>query len=233
MTKTKLRKSEPIVIGKLLPSVIAGLKSKSPDIGEEAHVVTATEKLNSFSMDLIRQVPSRFRPFINEPVQDQDIARLKAGDIVTILGDVGVGKTTLAFRLAYRYLLTIFSERGLDKSKIKFQLKTSDEFIFEMRSAYGRDAAEDTRNIYRRGNLIFLDDLFSTMITDSVHEEILHLINYRSAWMGPMIITTNKTLNELANIDARIPSRLKAGVVIGLDGSDKRLQKPKGETIFF
>ncbi len=224
MTET-IRKSEPTVIGKLIPKVLADIKAED-SYGGMADDVTG--KLKGFGMDIVKQIPSRFRPFINEPVEDRDIERLKAGDILTILGDVGVGKTTLAYKLAHRYLLTIFAERGLDKSKIKFQIKTADEFIFEMRTAYGRDAAEATRNVYRRTNLILIDDLFSTMITDSVHEEILHLINYRSAWLGPMIITTNKSLNELAEIDARIPSRLKGGAVIQLTGPDKRLQEPRG-----
>lgn len=186
------------------------------------------EKYDNFKHKLSAQIPRRFLPFLDEPGDPEYLMKLLEGEIITILGPVGAGKTTLAYRLAFQYLLVRFIYEGYEGERIKSKIKTADEFIFEMRSAYGNNRAESVRDSYCQSSIVVLDDLFSTMITDSVHEEILHLINYRSSWLAPMIVTTNKTLNELAEIDARIPSRLKGGIVLELEGPDKRLQEPKG-----
>jgi len=217
----------PIPISLLLPAALEELKKNcSERDGELDEYIDA--KIGAFSLEILNQIPTRFRKYAAEPVPADDLARLKSGDILTILGPVGVGKTALGYRISYSYLLNLFAERRLGKQKTDFMMTTGEEFIFEMRRSYGLDRAEETRKNYRRRSLLFFDDLFSTMITDSTHEEILHLINYRSAWLAPMIITTNKSLNELKEIDARIPSRLKGGHVVYLDGQDKRLKPPQG-----
>ncbi len=185
------------------------------------------EKFGNFKHKLSAQIPRRFLPFLDEELDLEYLMKLFDGEIITILGPVGAGKTTLAYRLAFQYLLILFIDKGYESERIKSKIKTADEFIFEMRSSYGNNRADEVRDSYCQSSIVMLDDLFSTMITDSVHEEVLHLINYRSSWLSPMVVTTNKTLNELAEIDARIPSRLKGGIVLELEGPDKRLQKPK------
>ena len=186
------------------------------------------EKFKDYKDKLSEKIPRRFLEFVDDDVDPKYLIKLHGGEIITILGPVGAGKTTLAYQLAFQFLLMLFIEKGYDNTDVRLKIKMSDEFIFEMRSAYSNNQADGIRDSYCRASIVMLDDLFSTMITDAVHAEILHLIDYRSSWVLPTIFTTNKTLNELAEIDARIPSRLKGGSVIELGGPDKRLQEPKG-----
>jgi DNA replication protein DnaC len=190
---------------------------------EPARAEDLKGRIDVYRKTVLADIPRRYRPFMDEPIQETDLEMLSRGNILTVLGDVGVGKTVFAFRLAFCFILKTFIERGLDYKKVRYNLATADDYIFKMREAYESNDAGYLREEFKKSSILLLDDLFASMITDSVHSEILNLIDYRSAWLGPTIITTNKGLNDLKAIDARIPSRLVAGHVIKFDGADKRL----------
>jgi len=226
MNRPKMLIPKPISL--ILPAAIKKMeKSFEEDTEKDTSREAAdwyVEKLEAFKSDVIKKIPLRFRPFLNKTHEKEDLEELASGEIITILGPVGVGKTAEAFSMAYQYLINLHKRRDQEENKnpITYLIKTSDDFIFEIRAAYSDYKPQKVRKQYERVNLLVLDDLFAGKITDSVHEEILHLINYRSAWMLPTIITTNKSLNDLKGIDARIPSRLSGGHVFELDGPDRR-----------
>lgn len=68
---------------------------------------------------------------------------------------------------------------------------------------------------------LFLDDLGTRTPTEPMYQALFDLMEWRKN--KPICVTTNKTIPELAEMfDDRIVSRLAAGTVVLLAGSDRR-----------
>jgi hypothetical protein len=71
---------------------------------------------------------------------------------------------------------------------------------------------------------VALDDL-GARLTPAALSAAYELIDYRIAHRLPLIVTTNLTLADLAKLDARLASRLASGVVLVLEGQDRRITR--------
>lgn len=78
----------------------------------------------------------------------------------------------------------------------------------------------------QQANAVFLDDLGIRKPTESMHQSLFDLMEWRSPEPEkprPLIITSNKTPEEIGVLyDDRILSRFDAGTVLELTGSDQR-----------
>lgn len=70
---------------------------------------------------------------------------------------------------------------------------------------------------------VFLDDLGTRKPTESTYQALFDLLEWRKG--RPLIITSNKTLRELAGLyDDRIADRIAAGTVVKFAGPSRRLK---------
>lgn len=118
---------------------------------------------------------------------------------ILFLGQVGSGKTHLAMALTnnllkqgknvlyidYRSFISKLKQNMLDKEEYKKMLTEAKEV-----------------------EILFIDDFFKGKITESDLNIIFELINFRYLANLQMIITTEKTLEELQDIDEAITSRI-------------------------
>lgn len=71
--------------------------------------------------------------------------------------------------------------------------------------------------------LLILDDLGKKSRTDYISDQYVALITLRYRQNLPTLITSNKSMSELATyLDPSIPSRLQQGIVIEMNGKDRR-----------
>lgn len=168
-------------------------------------------------------IPARYHG-VTASVKVPQQAENWAGDpwAVTILGPAGTGKTWIAVRL-----LIELANRGdgRDPHLVRprfFDVATAMEAI---KSEFGTNQNGDTLEAMMRCRLLVMDDLGAQRETDFTKDQVSVVLRSRYNDMLPTIITSNAAnLGELG--DQRIASRLSDGLVITLNGKDRRGRKP-------
>ena len=131
-------------------------------------------------------------------------------------GQVGTGKT--------------FSTWGLVRHWVANDLGGPPSFVRvgDLLDSIGRSRFADTDPVapYASADLLVLDDLAAGSATEFERAALLRLVDSRvNSWL-PTIITSNLAPGALAAaVDDRLASRLASGVVVRVDGPDRRIKK--------
>jgi DNA replication protein DnaC len=128
---------------------------------------------------------------------------------VYLTGDVGRGKTGLAavlYRIAKRPIW-----------------RRADSFLLDLSMGRGDDTYRNEIRKASEASLLVLDDLGVRKPSEGMFHLLFDVLELRKS--KPTGITSNKTLDELCEVytDGRIYSRLAAGTVMTLIGSDRRI----------
>lgn len=144
---------------------------------------------------------------------------------VTILGPAGTGKTWIAVRMLMKLWNAADGGGRVGKWAARprfFDVSTAIEAI---KSEFGTDDNGKTLEAMMVSRLLVLDDLGAQRETDFTKDQVSVVLRSRYNDMLPTIITSNAAnLGELG--DQRIASRLSDGLVITLNGKDRRGRKP-------
>lgn len=148
---------------------------------------------------------------------------------LVMCGSVGTGKTHLAISIAKNYrtkkLMTVMDEvLGVIKYNIK--ILDADEFFLTLTDLVmsGKSKLEFMNNLFYN-DLVILDDLGIANFTPAKQENLYYFINKCYQKNFPIVITTNFTLEQLENIDARIPSRLnEMATILNFEFDDYRIK---------
>lgn len=137
---------------------------------------------------------------------------LDRNNSLLLSGKPGRGKTTLGFAVfnnilkngtpalyvSYREMITLLKQIRTDETKFNKEFSK-----------------------YSRAKVLFLDDLFKGEVTKADKDIMYELINYRYLKRLPMIISTEKTQDELLDIDEALGSRIiemcKGNIVVFSD----------------
>jgi len=137
------------------------------------------------------------------------------GDGLLLGGPVGTGKSWAAAAIA--------RERLSKNQGATF--KRCAELYAALRDGYRLDLSEGTvLHDYFASRLLILDDLGAGALTDHERRFSLEILDRRLNACVPTVVTTNWTLDEIAQrIDDRIASRLAQFTLIKLSGPDLRI----------
>jgi DNA replication protein DnaC len=144
---------------------------------------------------------------------------------LVLCGKVDMGKTHLAVGICKRWL-----ERGKPA-----RFSSTSLLLKELRDGFELDGEQSYRvkfDLLCRIPLLVLDDLALENPTAWAQEQIQTIIDYRYFHMLPLVITTNKPINQLGRIDPlhRISSRLQREdwtKVVMLEGQEHRFRRIK------
>lgn len=128
---------------------------------------------------------------------------------VYLTGNAGRGKTGLAavlYRIAKRPIW-----------------RRADSFLLDLSMGRGDDTYRSEIRKASEASLLILDDLGVRKPSEGMFHLLFDVLELRKS--KPTVITSNKTLDELCEVytDGRIYSRLAAGTVMTLIGSDRRI----------
>lgn len=146
----------------------------------------------------------------------RDYAEHPEGWLV-MLGGVGTGKTHLAAAIGNRRL-----EMG---EPAVFMV--APDLLDHLRSTFSPTSEvpfDDLFEQVRNAPLLILDDLGSQTTTSWAEEKLFQLLNHRSMFKLPTVITSNKVLGEMHGGD-RLASRIadpELSIVVSIEGTDLR-----------
>lgn len=143
-----------------------------------------------------------------------DIENERANSII-FSGASGRGKTTLGMAVANNLISSGVGVRYMmyrdASTKLKQLLGSENKFLYE-----------DMMYRLKNARVLFIDDLLKGKITESDVNIIYEIINYRYLNKKPVIVSTEKTLEQLLEFDEAIGSRLiemSKGYIITFDRS--------------
>ena len=131
-------------------------------------------------------------------------------------GGTGLGKTHLMHAIGHEY------RRRMPKAKIVYM--SAEKFMFEF---VGALRAKDTHNFKQRlrsADLLMIDDVQFIAGKDSTQEEFFHTMNEIIGAGKRLVITADRSPQDLEGIEARILSRLSWGLVADVNPADFELR---------
>lgn len=137
-----------------------------------------------------------------------------------LIGPTGVGKTHLASAIV---------NAAYEQGKPALYTSTS-AFLQALRRSYDRDAPANYDAVFNRAcyaPLLVLDDFGTQRDTDWAWEQLYLLLDWRTGYRMPTVVTSNHSLRDLAertddwNVE-RIISRLRLLAQVRMQGADRR-----------
>ena len=133
---------------------------------------------------------------------------------LVIAGPAGVGKT--------HFLHAVGNELAASPGA-KVACLSAQEFVDELLDAIDGDRVEAWRKRYRGATALLLDDVHLLAGKERSQEELFHLYNMLIEQGRQLVFTLIARPTEVDGLDARVVSRLEAGLVAELAGPDDEI----------
>lgn len=130
-----------------------------------------------------------------------------------IYGDTGRGKTHLMQAVGNHIKKT-------DPSKKIFYL-TSEKFTVDYLNSLTAGKANQFKEKYRKYDVLIMDDVQFFSSTEKTQEELFHLFNTLHENNKQLIFSSDKHPNHIPNLENRIQSRFKAGMIVDIAAPDQ------------
>lgn len=176
----------------------------------------------------IEDFPKVFQKFLIENLNIKEVSEKDWVEGSFIYGPNGTGKTTMAiYMLLQEAKMSYIYRHG----GFKIAFITTSELLLKFRETYTKNSDISEKEIldtYSNVDLLVLDDFGVEKTTDWSYQMLYILINRRYENMKKTIITSNFTLEQLAEKlgDDRIPSRIQGMCkMIQMTGTDRRAKK--------
>jgi chromosomal replication initiator protein DnaA len=135
---------------------------------------------------------------------------------LVIVGPAGVGKT---------HLLHAVGNELAGALGAKVACLSAQEFVDELLDAIDGDRVETWRKRYRGATALLLDDVHLLARKERSQEELFHLYNLLYNERRQLVFTLVARPNEVDGLDARVVSRLEAGLVAELSSPDEEIRR--------
>ncbi|MBU4486513.1 MAG: chromosomal replication initiator protein DnaA [Candidatus Delongbacteria bacterium] len=122
-----------------------------------------------------------------------------------IFGGVGLGKTHLVSAIGNH---VFNSDPGL-----KIIYLTSDLFVFQIVNHIKNKTIDDYKNYLSSKDLIIIDDIQFFAKKEKSQEELFHIFNHIYYSGGQIVLTSDFHPNEIHELDDRLKSRFKMGLI--------------------
>ncbi len=140
-----------------------------------------------------------------------------------LCGQVGAGKTHLG---------TASSVRLIDSGTAVIYMGYRDEMTALKSKILDEEAYKKDIDRYKKAPVLFIDDFLKGKITESDVNIVYEIVNYRYNNNLPVILSTEKNLDDLINFDEAIASRLIEmcrGYIIVFSGKELNYRLYRGK----
>ena len=129
-----------------------------------------------------------------------------------LFGGVGLGKTHLIQAIAHRI--------KKDHPDLKILYTSSEEFTNDLIGALRKQQMERYKNIYRKVDVLLIDDIQFIAGKTFVQEEFFHTFNSLYLNNKQVIVTADSPPDEIEGLPQRVISRFKGGLAIDVQSLD-------------
>lgn len=133
-----------------------------------------------------------------------------------IYGEPGVGKSHL--------LSAIVNHVRVNNADIKIYYMTAEEFMYTFIKALKENGIVGFKQELREANLFLVDDVQFMMGKDSTQEEFFHTFNFLKNNRCQIVLSSDKSPNQLDQLAGRLRSRLGGGLTIEIHQPDYELR---------
>lgn len=150
---------------------------------------------------------------------------LEGSPSLMLCGQVGAGKTHLGTACSMKLIDKGFAVVYMGYREEMTSLKS----IVTNQEEYSREI-----NRFKKAKVLFIDDFLKGKITEADVNVIYEIVNYRYNNNLPVIVSTEKTLDELINFDEAISSRLIEmckGYIVAFKGKELNYRLYRGGDI--
>jgi len=137
-----------------------------------------------------------------------------------IFGDVGLGKTLLMMAIGHYILDNKIDTNVVYTSAQEF---TEDYFIATS-TKKGKENIETFYNKYRSADVLLVDDIQFLEGKQATQEEFFKVFEYLHGLNKQIVITSDRSANELKNMMARLKSRFNWGLSVDIKVPEKPLR---------
>ena len=128
-----------------------------------------------------------------------------------IHGGVGLGKT---------HLINAVANALIKKNHYRIAYRTSERFTNELISAIKNNATQQFRDLYRRADILIIDDVQFIAGKSSTQEEFFHTFNALHELHKQIILTSDRSPREINHLEERLRSRFNWGLVADIQPPD-------------
>jgi chromosomal replication initiator protein len=135
---------------------------------------------------------------------------------LVLVGPAGVGKT---------HVLHAIGNQLAGDPDSRVACLSAQQFVDELLDAIDGDRVEGWRKRYRGASALMLDDVHLLANKERSQEELFHLYNVLLGSQRQLIFTLLSPPREVDGLDARLVSRLEAGLVATITPPDRELRR--------
>ena len=137
-----------------------------------------------------------------------------------IFGDVGLGKTHLMMAIGHYILDNKIDTNVVYTSAQEF----TEDFFLAVSTKKGKENIEDFYHKYRDADVLLVDDIQFLEGKQSTQEEFFKVFEHLHGLNKQIVITSDRSANELKNMMARLKSRFNWGLSVDIKAPDKPLR---------
>ena len=137
-----------------------------------------------------------------------------------IFGDVGLGKTHLMMAIGHYILDNKIDTNVVYTSAQEF----TEDYFLATSTKKGKENIENFYHKYRSADVLLVDDIQFLEGKHSTQEEFFKVFEYLHGLNKQIVITSDRSANELKNMMARLKSRFNWGLSVDIKVPDKNLR---------
>ncbi len=135
---------------------------------------------------------------------------------LVIYGDTGLGKTHL--------VQAIGNEITKNHSKLKVLYSNSEKFTNDFIEAIQKNKLAEFTSFYRKMDVLIIDDIQFFFCYEKTQDIFFHTFNSLYHSGKQIILTSDKTPAELKDVDERLISRFKSGLIADISAPDYEMR---------
>lgn len=137
-----------------------------------------------------------------------------------IFGDVGLGKTHLMMAIGHYILDNNINANVIYTTAQQF----TEDYFLATSTKKGRENIEEFYNYYRSADVLLVDDIQFLDGKKSTQEEFFKVFEYLHENNKQVVITSDRSANQLQNMMARLKSRFNWGLNVDIKTPDNDLR---------